>query len=152
MWNKRRSLACIACWFTIASDNAQQKQICRLSNCFFPFIAHRLVAYLVKLNKNDNQNKIATNPSGKKTQTEYEIKLYQIDAFTSQVFSGNPAAVCPLEGWLEDIQLQNIAAENNLAETAFYVKTKDGYHIRWLLLWRRLFVRSCHPGRGPRDF
>ena len=60
-----------------------------------------------------------------------KIKLYQIDAFTSHVFSGNPAAVCPLEGWLEDIQLQNIAAENNLAETAFYVKTKDGYHIRW---------------------
>ncbi|SRR5258706_3494828 len=60
-----------------------------------------------------------------------KIKLYQIDAFTDRVFSGNPAAVCPLEGWLEDAALQNIAAENNLAETAFYVRTKDDYRIRW---------------------
>jgi PhzF family phenazine biosynthesis protein len=60
-----------------------------------------------------------------------KIKLYQIDAFTNRVFSGNPAAVCPLQGWLEDDTLQNIAAENNLAETAFYVKSKEGYHIRW---------------------
>jgi PhzF family phenazine biosynthesis protein len=60
-----------------------------------------------------------------------KIKLYQIDAFTDQVFSGNPAAVCPLESWLDDDTLQHIAAENNLAETAYYVKIKEGYHIRW---------------------
>jgi len=49
-------------------------------------------------------------------------KIYQIDAFTDEVFSGNPAAVCPLNDWLPDELLQNIAKENNLAETAFYVK------------------------------
>ncbi len=60
-----------------------------------------------------------------------KISLYQVDAFTDKVFSGNPAAVCPLEHWLDDSVLQNIAAENNLAETAFYVQTNGGFHIRW---------------------
>lgn len=59
------------------------------------------------------------------------IKIYQIDAFTDKVFSGNPAAVCPLSEWLSDDILQKIALENNLAETAFYVKNNDGYQIRW---------------------
>lgn len=59
------------------------------------------------------------------------IKIYQIDAFTDQVFSGNPAAVCPLNQWLEDDILQHIAAENNLSETAFYVKKEESYEIRW---------------------
>jgi len=59
------------------------------------------------------------------------IPIYQIDAFTSRIFSGNPAAVCPLKGWLEDSLLQAIAQENNLSETAFFVPEKDGYHIRW---------------------
>jgi PhzF family phenazine biosynthesis protein len=59
------------------------------------------------------------------------IPLYQVDAFTDRVFSGNPAAVCPLEHWLDDSVLQNIAAENNLAETAFFVKASEGFHIRW---------------------
>jgi len=59
-------------------------------------------------------------------------KIYQVDAFAQQLFSGNPAAVCPLESWLPDELLQNIAMENNLAETAFYVKEKDGsFLIRW---------------------
>lgn len=58
-------------------------------------------------------------------------KIYQIDAFAEQVFSGNPAAVCPLEQWLSDELLQKIAMENNLAETAFYVKQGDQYQIRW---------------------
>ena len=61
------------------------------------------------------------------------MRLYQLDAFTDQLFAGNPAAVVPLTDWLSDEQMQQIAAENNLAETAFYVKT-DGdaqYHIRW---------------------
>jgi PhzF family phenazine biosynthesis protein len=60
-----------------------------------------------------------------------EIKIYQIDAFTDKVFSGNPAAVCPLNSWLPDEMLQNIAMENNLAETAFYVFEKEGLRIRW---------------------
>jgi PhzF family phenazine biosynthesis protein len=50
-----------------------------------------------------------------------KLKIYQVDAFTDKVFSGNPAAVCPLDHWLSDAVLQNIAYENNLAETAFYV-------------------------------
>lgn len=58
-------------------------------------------------------------------------KIYQVDAFTDQVFSGNPAAVCPLEKWLSDELMLKIAAENNLAETAFYVKDGDTYQIRW---------------------
>ncbi len=60
-----------------------------------------------------------------------EIPIYQIDAFTSAVFSGNPAAVCPLKEWLDDGMLQAIAQENNLSETAFFVPVEDGYHIRW---------------------
>lgn len=60
-----------------------------------------------------------------------KIPLYQIDAFTNQLFGGNPAAVCPLDNWLSDDLLQKIAMENNLAETAFFVKTENGFHIRW---------------------
>ncbi|MBK6966428.1 MAG: PhzF family phenazine biosynthesis protein [Bacteroidales bacterium] len=58
-------------------------------------------------------------------------KLYQIDAFAEKVFSGNPAAVCPLDAWLPDELMQKIAMENNLAETVFYVKQGEQYHIRW---------------------
>ena len=50
-----------------------------------------------------------------------KTKIYQIDAFTDKVFSGNPAAVCILENWISDDLMQNIAAENNLAETAFFI-------------------------------
>lgn len=57
--------------------------------------------------------------------------MYQVDAFTSQLFRGNPAAICPLEKWLPDETLQSIAAENNLAETAYYVRNGSGYHLRW---------------------
>lgn len=60
--------------------------------------------------------------------------MYQVDAFASTVFKGNPAAIVPLTEWLDDALMQNIAAENNLAETAFFVPLKDGkadYHIRW---------------------
>jgi len=60
-----------------------------------------------------------------------KIPLYQIDAFASHVFAGNPAAVCPLEKWLEDDLMQAIALENNLSETAFFVPLAQGYHIRW---------------------
>lgn len=59
------------------------------------------------------------------------IRIYQIDAFADKMFSGNPAAVCPLDNWLPDETLQNIAMENNLAETAFYVNEKEGLRIRW---------------------
>lgn len=59
------------------------------------------------------------------------IKIYQVDAFADKIFSGNPAAVCPLDFWLPDELLQNIAMENNLAETAFYIKKQDHFEIRW---------------------
>ena len=57
--------------------------------------------------------------------------MYQVDAFASELFSGNPAAVCILENWLPDSIMQSVAGENNLAETAFAVRTGDGYEIRW---------------------
>lgn len=59
------------------------------------------------------------------------MKQYIVDAFTDRVFSGNPAAVCVLDHWLHTEQMQNIAMENNLSETAFTVKEKDGYRLRW---------------------
>ncbi|MEW6668397.1 MAG: PhzF family phenazine biosynthesis protein [Thermodesulfobacteriota bacterium] len=59
------------------------------------------------------------------------IPLYQVDAFTSQVFFGNPAAVCLLERWLEDSILQAVASENNLSETAFLVRNAEGFDLRW---------------------
>lgn len=60
-----------------------------------------------------------------------KLKIYQVDAFTDQVFHGNPAAVVPLENWLEDEQLQKIALENNLSETAFFVIEDDQIVLRW---------------------
>jgi PhzF family phenazine biosynthesis protein len=59
------------------------------------------------------------------------LPLWQIDAFTDRVFSGNPAAVCMLEDWLPDEKLLAIAQENNLSETAFLVKEPAGWRIRW---------------------
>lgn len=60
-----------------------------------------------------------------------KLTIYQIDAFTDTVFSGNPAAVCILESWLEDSLMQQIAMENNLAETAFVIPSDNSYQIRW---------------------
>lgn len=60
-----------------------------------------------------------------------KLSIYQVDAFTSRLFAGNPAAVCPLDNWLDDHLMQNIAQENNLAETAFFVKRESHYEIRW---------------------
>jgi PhzF family phenazine biosynthesis protein len=60
-----------------------------------------------------------------------KLDIYQVDAFTSRPFAGNPAAVVPLESWLADDMMQSIAAENNLAETAFFVKGDGRYEIRW---------------------
>ncbi len=59
------------------------------------------------------------------------LPIYQIDAFASAVFKGNPAAVVPLESWLPDATLQAIAMENNLAETAFFVREGDAWRLRW---------------------
>ena len=60
-----------------------------------------------------------------------EITLYQIDAFTNHIFGGNPAAVCPLDEWIDGSLMQKIAEENNLSETAFFVKREGRYEIRW---------------------
>jgi PhzF family phenazine biosynthesis protein len=60
-----------------------------------------------------------------------KLKLFQIDAFTDRLFAGNPAAVCPLSTWLPDEQLLQIASENNLSETAFYVAEREGFRLRW---------------------
>jgi PhzF family phenazine biosynthesis protein len=61
-----------------------------------------------------------------------KLKLWQIDAFASKVLEGNPAAIVPLESWLDAPLMQAIAAENNLAETAFFVRTAPGaYDLRW---------------------
>lgn len=59
------------------------------------------------------------------------IPIYQVDAFTSEVFSGNPAAVCIIEEWLDDNIMQSIASENNLSETAFIVQRDGQFKIRW---------------------
>jgi predicted PhzF superfamily epimerase YddE/YHI9 len=59
------------------------------------------------------------------------LPIYQVDAFTDNVFAGNPAAVCPLETWLPEAKMQAIAAENNLAETAFFVREGGDYALRW---------------------
>lgn len=61
------------------------------------------------------------------------ISMYQLDSFADRVFAGNPAAVCPLDEWLDDETLQAIALENNLSETAFFVPNADdgAYHLRW---------------------
>lgn len=60
-----------------------------------------------------------------------KLSIYQVDAFASKAFAGNPAAVVPLDAWLPEATMRNIAAENNLSETAFFVKEGDRYHIRW---------------------
>ena len=59
------------------------------------------------------------------------LTIYQVDAFTKEVFKGNPAAICPLTEWLPDETMRRIAFENNLSETAFFVKSDGVYEIRW---------------------
>lgn len=59
------------------------------------------------------------------------LPIYQIDAFAGELFAGNPAAVLPLEQWIDDALLQSIAAENNLSETAFFLPAGDHYELRW---------------------
>ena len=60
-----------------------------------------------------------------------KLPIYQVDAFTDKVFKGNPAAVCPLEDWLPDDAMQQIAIENSVAETAFFIPLDKGFEIRW---------------------
>jgi len=61
-----------------------------------------------------------------------KLKLWQVDAFAAKVLEGNPAAIVPLESWIDPALMQKIANENNLAETAFFVATGEGqYHLRW---------------------
>ena len=60
-----------------------------------------------------------------------KLDIYQIDAFAEKQFEGNPAAVIPLKEWLPKSVMQAIAGENNLADTAFFVPTETGFHIRW---------------------
>jgi predicted PhzF superfamily epimerase YddE/YHI9 len=79
-----------------------------------------------------------------------QIPFYQIDAFASQVFAGNPAGVCLLQQWLPDNTMQSIANENNLPETAFLVQNAGGYDLRWVP--RRWRFRFFAPGAGiPED-
>jgi predicted PhzF superfamily epimerase YddE/YHI9 len=93
------------------------------------------------------------------------LSLFQVDAFASRVFSGNPAAVCPLDQWLPDATMQAIAAENNLSETAFFVPAQDGYAIRWFtprtevdlcghatLASAHVITRHLRPGTRQVDF
>lgn len=60
-----------------------------------------------------------------------KLPIYQVDAFASEPFEGNPAAVCPLDHWLPDKLMQQIAMENNLSETAFFVPEDEDYRLRW---------------------
>lgn len=59
------------------------------------------------------------------------LTIYKIDAFATRIFEGNPAAVVPLKEWLPDVLMQQIAMENNLSETVFFVPVATGFHIRW---------------------
>lgn len=68
-------------------------------------------------------------PAGK--DVPLRTSVYQVDAFTSEPFRGNPAGVCPLVEWLPEATMQAIAAEMNVAETAFFAPEGDGYRIRW---------------------
>lgn len=70
-----------------------------------------------------------------------QLPIYQVDAFADKVFQGNPAAVVPLTTWLETSQMQAIAAENNLSETAFFLPLKAGYQLRWFTPKKE--VRLC---------
>jgi len=73
-----------------------------------------------------------------------KIKQYQVDAFATRAFEGNPAAVCPLESWLDDGLLQAIAEENNLSETAFFVPSEIGFDLRQPMSFSTF---SATPGR-----
>ena len=73
-----------------------------------------------------------------------KIPIYQVDAFTSEVFKGNPAAVCPLKEWLPDEVMQKIAQENNLSETAFFTNEDNSFNIRWFTPISELDLAGHH--------
>ncbi len=76
-----------------------------------------------------------------------KLPIYQVDAFTDQLFGGNPAAVVPLKEWLSAPEMQKIAAENNLAETAFFIPQGENFEytrIRDRLMWPCYFSH-CTP-------
>jgi len=60
-----------------------------------------------------------------------KLPIYQVDAFTDKLFGGNPAAVIPLKEWLPGPEMQKIAAENNLSETAFFIPQGENHELRW---------------------
>jgi PhzF family phenazine biosynthesis protein len=60
-----------------------------------------------------------------------KLPMYYVDAFAENVFQGNPAAVCPLEDWIDEAKMQAIAAENNLSETAYFVRRGEHFGLRW---------------------
>src|SRR5215210_7921107 len=74
-----------------------------------------------------SRNRSATLDIGHRMQ----LSMYQVDAFASHVFGGNPAAVVPLTEWLPDAVMQDIAAENNLSETVYFIPRGPDYDIRW---------------------
>ena len=59
------------------------------------------------------------------------MEIFQVDAFTNELFKGNPAAVCPLEKWISIELMQTIAEENNLSETVFFVQNETNFEIKW---------------------
>lgn len=69
------------------------------------------------------------------------LQLFHLNAFTAKPFKGNPAAVCPIAGWLDDEWMRAVAAENNLSETAFFVPRGDHYELRWFT--PRCEVKLC---------
>src|SRR5579863_3091936 len=69
------------------------------------------------------------------------LQLFHVDAFTARAFGGNPAAGCPLTGWLDDDLLRAVAAENNVSETAYFVPRGDSYELRWFT--PRCEVKLC---------
>lgn len=93
------------------------------------------------------------------------LPIYHVDAFTGSLFSGNPAAVCPLQTWLPDETMLAIARENALAETAFFIPQGSGYALRWFtpeiemdlcghatLASAHVIARHLHPGLSRVDF
>ncbi len=72
-----------------------------------------------------------TSERKKQCKGDIFVRQYIVDAFTNKVFSGNPAAVCVMDQWPEEKWMMQLAAENNLSETAFIVKEEEGYRLRW---------------------
>ena len=87
-----------------------------------------LINILIIISDSSVHNKLIIHHS---SLTPMTYPIYQVDAFTDQLFGGNPAAVVPLEEWIDEQLMQKIASENNLSETAFYVKKNESFEIRW---------------------